>query len=550
MAANKTKLGSALIVLTLSYFAIELILNTTVYGMLSYSNDALVTSSMELWGKVIAGLGLALIATRVWISTRFADGYWSSNKDTYLAFFWASVVSIPLSFVIQDKLIVHVLKNADTQDFNKAVLINAAHNTLVPVYRFEGLKETYEPGAFGKLVYPFSRFSTDYRTKYQQNRKLEVAVRGWCADKSAKQLGFESRLEKAFFPYKALLTGFNEDLYKQAIKDHYVCAYNDDQYFDSRSKGNINQIEKLDELFDKYYLPNVIHHQKYSIRKPSNANKEWREVMNRVYGFKTSIKPNTQSYFLDHADTRRLYAEKTGITEAYPGDDDFREDGRALIEKGLPGLVLGGSYMNDAGYKDPTPSYMKKARVAAGKYEGITKYQRIEIGVQAYKSIMMPIIALGLSAFFLILNLVLALTSIVARLGDRFGWHPLADKAFLAVALVWFIFWPLVKGGDEYAAFKNSEYKPVAKWLYYHEGNLASIYQMALQGVGNSGESELDEKSVDAGEMESTSPDLEAVSNEDSGEDRRPGTMLKWADRRDTNRKADAVSEKYDIGSF
>lgn len=56
---------------------------------------------------------------------------------------------------------------------------------------------------------------------------------------------------------------------------------------------------------------------------------------------------------------------------------------------------------------------------------------------------------------------------------------------------------------------------------------------MSLQSIGGSGAVKLDEKSVEAGEMESTSPDLAEVSNEDSVEDR----------RRDTNRKVHAVSE-------
>ena len=59
-----------LLVLTLMYFCIELIVNFSVYKQLSVTNDVFTAEAMELWGKVISGVGIGLLVTRYLLTHR------------------------------------------------------------------------------------------------------------------------------------------------------------------------------------------------------------------------------------------------------------------------------------------------------------------------------------------------------------------------------------------------------------------------------------------------------------------------------------------------
>ena len=50
--------------LTLAYFIIEIVINYQIYNQLSVGSTFISIDVMEFWGKIITGLGMALVLTR------------------------------------------------------------------------------------------------------------------------------------------------------------------------------------------------------------------------------------------------------------------------------------------------------------------------------------------------------------------------------------------------------------------------------------------------------------------------------------------------------
>lgn len=406
--------GKALIKLTLAYFVIELIVNTSVYGQLSGSSDMLMAEVMEFWGKIIAGLGMGLLITRYQLAKRLKQNHINTNAHIYKTFLRACLVAIPLSFILQESLIYYVTNQASDEDRNKAILVSATHNTMVPFYVPPHPGDWHDLNPLDMLIYPASRFMTDQSYRYWRSKGNEIKSSAVCSEASIDTLGITSDTDKVFFQYKAMLAGFDEAFYKQVIKDYYICAFEDKNYFINRTSGNLNQKRMLDETYDKLYNPAVdeyIKHKDYSFgRKKAKklADERWREYMDEIYGFKTTIKPiamyheiegfrQGRYYFYDHPDTRRYYAEKTGITDIYPVDDNFREMARQKIKENLPGRVI--------------PAYISTTGERSEVSKELTDEEISEQGKTAYKAIVMPMIALGLSGFFLILNIILVINT-------------------------------------------------------------------------------------------------------------------------------------------
>ncbi|WP_339343267.1 hypothetical protein [uncultured Psychrobacter sp.] len=552
--------GRALIVLTLIYFVIELIINASVYGQLSGSSDMLMSEVMEFWGKIIAGLGIGLLITRYQLAKRTKQNYINTNGYIYKTFLLICLATIPLSFVLQESLIHYVTSQASDEDRNKAILVSAAHNTMVPFYVPSKHNDWHNLNPLDKLVYPASRFMTRRSYWYWESKGADMESSLPCSIASTASIGATNDTDKVFFAYKTMLTSIDEDFYKQVIKDHYLCAFEDERYFTNRTSGTLNKKDLLREAYRTRYNPAVEKYTKYTAgkfgRKTAKkiADDEWRKRMDEVYGFKTTIKPVPlyhemkgikpgESYFYDHPDTRRYYAEQTGIKDLYPIDEDFPVLARKKLKENLPDQII--------------PAYISTTGERSEASKELTDEQIVEQGKKAYKAIVMPMIALGLSCFFLILNMILAINGVVDKFvikklaGDasksekqyierldtlnifnkpifsdarvykeyefmrdnhfnktlqrtvlKFMYNPivyplkcLSLKAFLIVALAWFIFWPSLQTGQEYEAFEGTSFEQSAKWLYYHESNLIPVYNAsydALSYVASGGEEDGD----------------------------------------------------------
>ena len=479
--------GKSIFVLTLMYFIIELIVNVSIFSQLSSSSDFLMVKVMEFWGKIIAGLGMALIITRYHME-RLKRLNLGHIAKIYKTFLFSSLITIPLSFAFQEGLIHYLVSKASDADKNKAILVAATHGTVVPFYAAQGKKDWHNLSPLQMTAYPASRWFTSRGDSFRWSKEKEVESRSPCITVSQSTLGVASDTDKVFFQYKAMLTGVNEALYKEVIKAHYLCAFEDKRYFTNRTAGIISHTSMLWEAYHKVYDPAVEKYLHYTGRslgrqKTKDADKRWREEMDSIYGFKTTIRPMSsypkhegdpmgESYFYEHKDTRRFYAEQTGITDLYPFDDNFVDQAKAKIRDNLPGFMIP-AYTSPTGERSEYPKRLTDAQVA-------------EHGDKAYKAIIMPIIALGLSGFFLILNIILMLNTAITRRIVKQN-NPTVDyivrHAFLVVALAWFLLWPSLQKGEAYEAFEHAKFEQASKWLYYHESNLIPIYNVGHKAI-------------------------------------------------------------------
>lgn len=514
-----------LVILTSLYFIIEIIVNFSVYRQLSISSDRFTAETMEFWGKGIAGVGIGLI----W--TRFLLIYSKKEYKTYRAFLSVCLITVPLSFVLQTAFIDYVVEKSTPEDRNKAVLITATHGALVPFFGIDHWSKKFDISTKEKVIYPFFKWMTYRHDTYRSSLLDSLRVTKPCALNMAESTGITKGVDKAFFPYISLIKDIDEVAYKKIIEDYYLCTYQDEEYFRAYSVGKVNQEKLIGDIHYKNFMPAVDRYNEY--KKYENnlkeakkvADKAWRKGMDEMFGFKTTIKPDRwPAYFYNHPDVRRMYEEKTGLKDLHPTDKDFREKATKFIKKNLPESAI--------------PAYMNMSGEPSEQYKKLTEDEITEQGKRAYKAIVMPMIALGLSALFLILNFTLVAHSYLFRrflekyaykihkkfitgkswdnLGrfaysrivaaffkalkmnvsdSRYKLHLSLMKAsfeaprllignsFLILAFVWFLILPFVMSGGAYDDLENARYKNTMKWVYFNESTLISVYDVFIGPV-------------------------------------------------------------------
>lgn len=528
-----------LFILTIFYFCIELIVNFSIYQQLSSFNDIFTAESMELWGKIISGLGLALILTRLiasiptlreWVNTSlmYINRRISDKGNIFVLFILVCAISIPTSFFLQNSLISYVVKNSTAEDRNKAILITAAHNTLVPFYNMQqwGSDKSTKITTSDRLLMPFVDSVSFGHAHYKASEKVFIELSKPINKKAEERLDIHSKTEKAFFSYKALNTNIDEELFKSVIKDSQLALYDDEKYTADQSEKLHSQDALISSLFFGKYAEADRRYDGYKKYKgnltkaKAEADKQWREGMNEALGFKTTLRPNTNwNDFSHHKDIKKWFEKETGIVDLYPLDPDFEKKFLARVKNDLPGAII--------------PAYMNTTGEPSEQYKRLTDSEVAEQGAKAYKAVVMPIIALGVSALFLILNIILLVRSfldrvVIDRLWENYdnkvvykwfadfairlfygkddallikqGYGPKQGsglksnmvlkttsffrgvskffmyQGFIVLALVWLIFSPVASKQQSYTYTKSAIPENAFKWLYHHEQNLIKLY--------------------------------------------------------------------------
>lgn len=476
----------SLAILSVLYFIVEIIINVSVYRQLSVSSSAVGIDVLEYWGKIITGFGAALLLTRWLYSIRHVE-----RGPLYIikAFAIISVLTIPISFKVQDALIEYVVASSSERDRNRAVIINATRNTLVPFYETSHKLTPVTLTSNEKIKYPWSTKRKFLPGLYAVEKMDLTILSEPCVAASEEKLGIHKSIDKAFFSYTAYKKGIDEKLYKSIIKDYYLCLYENERYFDSRTEHRFDP-KMIDKVYDGDYqraTHDYVMATKKSGYAKNRADKVWRENMDSFLGFKSTLKPSlTREQFRNHKDVRRYYGKRVGVEGLMPGDKDFEKKIKKRLKTALPAMVM--------------PTYMSADYSFAVKD---MQYNTTEIrvaGDRAYKALIMPLVALGLSAFFLIFNFIIVLWLIVKSISTR----PVAI-VFIFAVLTLFLFYPMLQTDDPLDALDDSNYEkmesddypdlidrfgqqveversktysPAAKWVWWHERNLSKLYEI------------------------------------------------------------------------
>lgn len=465
-------------VLTLLYFAVEVFINHTLYSQLSVGSDYFTIEALEMWGKIITGFGIALVILKLTFI----------RENSIPVFLALCIPSIFISFILSNYIINKVVNSANEYQINKSLLVMPVRSTIVPHYDFSMASyptdNLEELTTFKALTYPFRDKEKTTSLSYVTYKANFIELAEKCKNIGENNLGVHSKIDKAFFAISALNSPIDENVYKKTIKEYYSCLYSDPEYRDNHSNGKAMPISGLKEMYKQYQKATIEYNKALKnlrleriSKKTDNkewrkkVDNEWRKEMDKFFGFKTTLKPNNHwESFVRSPDVRRYYLAKANNKAAlYPFDENYQETFKKNITSSFPDSIIPFYKTEKTTYDlsddyDIKPSYYKEEdemRMAAGK--------------KAYKAAVMPVVGMGLSAFFLVFNVLILIFSLAARVS------PPTVLLVLALALSYFFFVYPVKAlsheNDDKAYIAGNNKK--VDWLYYHQRNIALLYDLS-----------------------------------------------------------------------
>ena len=449
--------------LAIAYFMAEVGINYSLYGQLSFNSNFFTIQSLEMWGKIITGLGAALLITQV--ATVLNDDL----KDSAIAFFLGlCLLTIPLSFYVQNVIIDSIVDKADEQQLNNAILLTAVKSTLVPYYNYSHanyhVRESIS--SYDKVTFPFRSKVDITGYPYLENEKHFFTISSKCSQSSKEHFGLEASIDKALFSFNALRSSkiLDEAKYKDLIKEFYVCLYENEKYSAAHIRQiNQNTIEERREIGSKYteyvdksrdYREAIKKANRFgSGRASERVEAAWRQEINEELGFRSTIKPSlSYEEFVEHPDVKRAFFREAGKNAIYPFGAEWDQYLRNMVIneviKALPDAALVGYVNQDGSVIEPIKDNSPKTVMVEGVEHVVAqpgidpdylKYgfpEEKDKGREAYKAIVVPVIGLGLSVFFLVFNLI----SIGARYLSSYSKG--IGLTFFVVGLAWAVYSP------------------------------------------------------------------------------------------------------------
>lgn len=483
-------------ILTLAYFIIEVLINYNIYYQLSASSSLMAIDSLEFWGKIVTGMGMALVLTRLTVVTPGMidqKPYLSEKvRSPAKVFRYLCIICIPFSFFLQHQIINKIVDSSTLDEQNRALLVATVQRTIVPYYDFTNTSsqakvEPLKPHE--KFLYPFNRkadsaFNNVNKDYYMYQHYYRSAYKD-CVPASREALGMTDGLDRAFFAYTALKTApQNADIYKALVKDYYKCLLSNDRFLDTHTENVSYGKTMLVKIYEDFFVPGSVEWHDATRFSKQAADKEWRRRVNELFGFKTTIQPSVStddkerfSYFTKHSDVKRFYHEQAAesVKDIYPYEPRFSEKKAAVIMDSLPKSLI-------PTYLDYKPSDSSETGYEMNKRpKSITTSNEPapeDMGRAAYKAVVMPMVGIGLSAFFLMFNMVIFIFSAIKK--------PTSTKVavvYLFAAIVLITVLPLVPIFD----ISNSNtlihgQTLKTKWLYHQQGLLSNVYDLYIGG--------------------------------------------------------------------
>lgn len=449
------------------YFIIELVINYALYKQMSVNSNVYAIESLEMWAKIVIGFGASLFIVQISsLYYNFQDDEIDNKAGLFLLI---CVFTIPLSFLLQNYIVNTVVDRADQETINNSIIVAATKSTAVPYYDYS--RATYNTdnvasGELWKVSYPFVIKEKNVPWVYLKQERAFFNLASGCAHGPQKALNLDNSIDRVFFAFNGVRSpnGINESMYKGLIKDFYSCVYSDEKFKNKHIKG-IEKTNVVVEQFDIYKEKSLEYRDfkwKAEERQYRNSkdkmmkelNKEWRKQMNEEMGFKTKIEVGLDFYdFVRHPDVKRAFLNKAEEGTIWPYGNEYAEFVTETVMDSLPDKII-------LGYQNQDGSMIKPA-------EGETEIN----GKEAYKSIIMPVVGISLSALFLIFNTITLSAAMISRVSI------IAAGVFVVAALAWALLWP------SHHLSKTVEFNPIVqdsgalfKIIYYHEQNLGKLY--------------------------------------------------------------------------
>lgn len=460
------------LILSLGYFGLEIYFNSMIISQMSTTTSATKIETVERYGKAFTGIGICLL---------FMKAVLPGFQKIHQFILWlipVALISIGISFFVQNQVINYIVNSASNEQKGKALLITGAHNTIVPYYNDRWatkrehlywfnfkiwLKQKMNPG---DGIYINRELTPEYAEAKSKAERQQYYSLAQSCQQHPNIFNVESTLDRAFFPYIEMTKTYSEDKYKQAITSFATCLMNDDAYY-NRQMMSSNVLTQLQNAWGRYIGKSEEYNrymdQVFFTKKKEKIHQEWVKQSKETFGPNSNVPPNmTERQFFNHPDVKAYIFKETNQTRIYdPKQKDFKEQ----IIASMPDSLFR-TYNKYRPYISELNAQNEKPKMPRAGEEMDAK--------DAYKSIVMPMVGLCFSIFFLITNFLSLISLFVFENNPKFA------KIFMAVSLSALLILPSVKGGtvkDVATDSTSAAAKYVVRTVYYYQSIIMKIYK-------------------------------------------------------------------------
>ena len=495
MDSSRRMYWEALWWLTGVYFVIEVVINIIVFKQLSIKSDFITIEGMEFWGKIITGVGAALAFTKIFYALKsqfgFGDDEYYYATESLKVMFLGLLICIPLSFYLQNKLIETMVDNSTAEERNRAILIINTQVTMKPHYN-PLITIDKKPTTMNKLLLPIGGMKDSFIHNYEQKQNVLFSASKKCIEGSGEMLGVISNIDKAFFAYNALNSPMQEHLYKNTITYYNSCLLTNATYLKLVIPTPEFDDTKFRKFYEKYLDKTRVYYEANAKAEKSiwssvakeKVYKEWLRGVSKTLGFESTLSPYLNyDQFVRDPDIQKYFRKKAKPEELslIPYSDGFEESLRLKMAEPLKELLPNTAiptYISE-GDDEPLGNFIKYPKKYQGEKAEVTQEQIEHSGKQAYKGIVMPIVALGASLTFLLLNIVIVISQLIVMIiFVKFGQEkpPFGLKLLISLVLVAVIIGvPISSNINDDENGNVSKMKKAVEIIYYYEKALVSI---------------------------------------------------------------------------
>lgn len=476
--------------ITVAYFVVEIFINVTVFRQLSLKSDFLTIESIAFWGKIITGVSAALVFTKTFYVVEGMFSRSSYKISSAKVFLLATLALIPVSFYLQNMLIEKMVDGSTADERNRAVLIINTQSTMKPHYQPATDKK---PTVIDKLLSPVGSMKNSFIDGYIQKQNVWFSASSRCIEGASDLLGVTSNIDKAFFAYNALQVPLNEALYKDVITKYHSCVFKKPVYQRLMFPNPAFDDSKVRGFYDKYMDKSAEYAKARSEASQSQwggfaldkVEERWNKGVSKLLGSDADIRPNlTYEEFVQNRDVQAYLKRqvKPENERMVPYSKWFvfelRQKMADASQELLPNTVIP-TYISEGADK-PLGMLIEYPDSYKGEKLDITDKQIEESGREAYKAIVMPIVVLGASLVFLLINLIILSSQIVVRsFFEGLGMlHPpigteIATSVLFALVVFGMPLHTINKEAESDPSITNVD--KAVKFIYHYEKGLAFI---------------------------------------------------------------------------
>ena len=419
-------------------------------------------ASLELYGKILSGMGISWWLLRWGINRNFKESYQHPILYSIVAMLYISILSIvtiPIASFVQNMLVKQIVRSSTYEDRADALLSFAATTTMV--YPHAGTQTEFSTWTKFKYLFkhefvqPVSDGEPEYadfrRLSQQQKQGILLQHAQSCRRETGTYPNYTA-VDTAFFPFVSYQAKPDEAQIKPILSAYLQCmTHNNNFYLYQYNSGVLSPItDKLERAFYEYKEAGRKHG--YVVRHSNRAKQKWLDGMSKKLGFKASLLPGLSSEeFFRHPDIvkyRRLYAE--GVPLYIPNTN-------------MPTLTqqaeLAEYFLNTITTKATELRSGQEGKSAADD----------EAGQDYYRFVIIPFISLIASLFFIGINVGLILIEI-----SRYWFNEKQLKLIRLGLFALFIALPFMVGTHHFEM--ESIIGAIVNWGYFYQTILAAIF--------------------------------------------------------------------------